>query len=173
MTNRSVTFVAAVGCWLALAPPAAAQCMLCAPQPDASKKPEPRTIEVEVDTRIDFASIGLVRTGTGGSARIDAATGIRSLTGALVDLGGMAISGTVTIRGEPKQHVVVSFPASILLYNASGASYPLGSFATTLKNNPKLGDDGSLTFTFGGTLQIDGSATGSFRGSIPVTVEYR
>jgi hypothetical protein len=157
-----------------VAPPAAARCLLCAPQPDASnKKPAPRTIELEIETRMDFANIGLVRAGSGGSAQIDAATGLRSLSGALVDLGGMAVSGTVTIRGEPSEHVVVTFPPSILLYNSAGAAYPLGSFATTLKNNPKLGDDGTLSFTFGGVLQIDGSATGVFRGSVPVTAEYR
>jgi hypothetical protein len=93
--------------------------------------------------------------------------------GNLLALGGVPVTGTVTIRGEPKGHVTVDFPASVSIFNSSGASYAISGFRTTLKNNPKIGDDGLLRFTFGGTLQVSGGSTGTFRGSVPVTVEYR
>ena len=64
-------------------------------------------------------------------------------------------------------------PWTSTLFNSSGASYPLTNFTTTLKNNPKIGDDGTLRFTFGGLLRISGSAIGTFRGSIPITVDYK
>jgi hypothetical protein len=132
---------------------------------------DPDTIQVE--TRIDYAFIGLVTRNQGGTAEIDPDTGIRRLTGSLIDLGGLPITGTVLIRGEPNEHVVVTMPGGIGLTNAAGQTYPLSNFTTTLKNNPKLAKDGTLRFTFGGLLRIDGTATGTFRGSIPITIEYR
>lgn len=100
-------------------------------------------------------------------------TGQRTLTGSLLDLGGVPVVGTVFVRGEPKSMVDVTLPASVQLFNSTGASYRLGSFTTTLKPNPKIGDDGTLRFTFGALLQITGAATGLFRGSVPITVEYK
>lgn len=169
---------AALGCLLgsAVLLPAgvAAQCQLCAEETAAAAaKPSQRPIVITIEAGVDFSRIALVRTGQGGTATIDANSGQRTLTGNLIGLSGVPVAGTVTIRGEPKQHVEVSFPTNALLYNSTGASYLLVNFRTTLKNNPKIGDDGALRFTFGGTLQINGSAAGNFRGSIPVTVEYR
>jgi hypothetical protein len=152
----------------------AAQCLLCAPdaKTSAAKKPL-RPIVIEMETNIDFNKIGLIRPNQGGTAALDPRTGTRTLGGALLDLGGVPVTGTVTIRGEPKEHVRVEFPTSVRIYNSSGASYPMSGFTTTLKGNPMIGPDGVLRFTFGATLQISGVSTGTFRGSIPVTVDYR
>lgn len=148
--------------------------MLCAPDgATAAAKAGNQPITIQIETSIDFAKMGLVRANQAGTAVIDPRTGQRTLTGGLLDLGGLPVTGTVIIRGEPKQHVTVDFPATVLLYNSSGASYPLVGFTTTLKNNPKIEDDGTLRFTFGGTLQVSGGATGTFRGSVPITVDYR
>lgn len=178
MANISLTAFAALGCGLALVTlqpaPAAAQCQLCAGEAQAAAaKKNPRPITIEIETSIDFAKLGLASTTQGGTALIDPATGQRTITGALLDLGGVPVTGTVTIRGEPKEHVAVNFPATVLIYNSGGASYPITGFTTTLKNNPKIGDDGTLRFTFGATLQVSGGAAGKFRGSVPITVEYR
>jgi hypothetical protein len=175
MANGSLTFVAVLACGLAAASPAMAaqECQLCAAPAAAAKKPPPAPIIIQIETRIDFSKIGLVQLNQGGTAQINAATGARTLTGNLIDLGGVPIAGTVLVRGEPKGMVTVTFPATVQLTNASGASYPLNGFTTTLKNNPKLEDDGTLRFTFGGLLQIDGRSTGTFRGSVPIIVEYK
>jgi hypothetical protein len=155
---------------------AGAQCQLCTPDEAAAaaaKKPPARPISIEIETSFDYARIGILVVNQGGTAQIDPETGLRTLTGGLIDLGGLPVTGTVTVRGEPKEHVTVSFPANIGMTNAAGRTYPLSNFTTTLKNNPKIGDDGVLRFTFGGLLRIDGTATGMFRGSIPITIEYK
>jgi hypothetical protein len=167
-----------LGCWLAalagMPGAAAAQCQLCGPEAAAAAAKKPlQPITIEVETSFDYARIGILVVNRGGTAQIDPRTGVRTLTGGLIDLGGLPITGTVTIRGQPKEHVTVTFPANVGLTNNAGQSYPLTNFATTLKNNPKLGDDGVLRFTFGGLLRIDGSATGTFRGNIPITIEYK
>jgi hypothetical protein len=170
---------AALGCSLAAlsAWPAGAwaqACQLCTPeQAAAAKKPNARPITIQVETSMDFAKIGLVTAGQGGTVELDEATGTRTFTGNLVDLGGLVLTGTVLIRGEPNEHVTVTMPASVGLSNNGGQSYPLSNLTTTLKNNPKLDKEGILRFNFGGLLRIDGSATGTFRGSVPITIEYK
>ena len=176
MAMGSQTAVALLGCGLAfvMAPArAAAQCQLCAPSAQAAATKPQRPITIAFETTIDFARIGLVAKNQGGTARIDPATGQRILTGSLLDLGGVPVVGTVVVRGEPNGLLNVTLPTSVQLFNSSGAGYPLANFTTTLKNNPKLGVDGTLRFTFGAMLQISGAATGVFRGSIPITVDYK
>src|SRR5688572_26297777 len=127
MANRSLTVAAGLGCWLALVTllpaSAAAQCQLCAPADGkggaAAKALRP--IQIQIDTAIDYANIGLMRIGQGGSAMLNPNTGQRTLTGALIGLGGLPVTGTVTVRGEPKQHVTVIFPATVPIFNSSGA----------------------------------------------------
>lgn len=175
MANKSLTAVAAllVGAGLVSLPSkASAQCQLCEPTQQAAGKAQ-APISVSVEATLDYSMIGLVRPQQGGTVTIDADTGTRTLTGSLVNLGGIPVTGTVLIRAEPKSHVDVAFPTTVQLRNSSGQTYPLSNFTTSLKNNPKVGDDGTLRFTFGGLLKIDGSATGTFRGSFPITVDYK
>ncbi len=178
MANKSLTVGAGLSCWLAvltlLPAQAAAQCQLCAEDAATAAAAKPvQPIAIQIETRMDFSRIGLVQLGQGGTARLDPATGQRVLTGNLLNLGGVPLVGTVTVRGQPNQHVQVSFPSTVTIFNSSGAGYQITGFTTTLKNNPKLAQDGTLRFTFGGTLQVTGAATGTFQGSVPVTVEYR
>ena len=163
----SIAFAAA-----AFAAPAGAQCRLCAPAPGAAKKPPPAAISIEIDTGIDFSRLGLISSGQAGSAAIDPASGQRTVSG-LLDLSGLPVQGTVTIRGQPNEQVAVDMPTEVALTNRSGASIRLARITTTLKSNPKLAQDGTLTFTFGGELMVDGRSDGDFRGRIPITVDYR
>jgi len=176
MANKSLMrAVALTGC-LGVAPlsPAVGQsCMLCAPTKQSTAAATQQPIQIQIETGIDFSKIGLVRLGQGGTAVIDPTSGQRTLSGSLVDLGGLPIRGTVTIRGDRNGNLSVTFPSRVQLTNASGATCALANFTTTLKPNPKLDSTGVLSFTFGGTLQISGTATGTFRGSIPITVDYR
>lgn len=175
MPNRLITKIALLGCSLAAgglpAAPVSAQCMLCANQAAAVK--ELRPLVVDIDANLDFSRIGLVAADQGGTVTIDPVSGVRTITGMLVDLGGFALQGTVTIRGEPNQRVIVNFPNSVTMNNADGSTLSLHNFDTSLKNNPRIGPDGTLHFTFGAELSVDGRSDGDFRGSIPITVDYR
>jgi hypothetical protein len=175
MANKSLTLAVATSVWLlgTLPAPAAAPCMLCAPAPQAAQKPPAAPITVQIDTSIDFARIGLIRANQGGIAAINPDTGQRTLQGQLIDLGGMPVQGTVTIRGEPNEQVLVTLPTQITLTSAGGGTLELSKLTSTLKPNPKLDKDGTLVFSFGGELRIDGAATGDFRGRVPITVDYR
>ena len=155
------------------APSAAAQCMLCTP--DKAAGIAARTAEVplrvDVETRLDM---GRVAVGAmGGEVEIDPASGARRVRGDVVDLGGFALTGTVTVRGEPGAEVRVILPASVDLESGHGRTPRVTGLVTDLSAAPRLGADGRLIFRFGGRLQVAGLDDGDYRGRIPVTVEYQ
>lgn len=146
--------------------------MLCAtPAPAAAAALKPLSVQVEAS--LDFSKIGLVRANQGGTVTIDPDTGRRTISGALVDLGGLPVEGSVLVRGSPHEKVRVDLPGSVTMTSADGATLRLSDFETSLKNNPRIGEDGTLRFSFGARLQVDGRSDGDFRGSIPVVVDYQ
>ena len=155
-------------------PPAAAQCQLCAPDTTASAaaaRQAATPLRVDVETRLDMGRIAVGA--MGGEVEIDPASGARRLRGDVVDLGGFALTGTVTVRGEPGAEVRVILPASVDLESGHGRTARVTGLATDLSAAPRLGLDGRLVFRFGGRLQIAGLDDGDYRGRIPVTVEYQ
>lgn len=152
---------------------AAAQCLLCAQDKDgatAARRAEV-PLRVEVETQLDM---GRVAVGAmGGEVEIDPMSGARRVRGDVVDLGGFALTGIVTVRGEPGADVRVILPATVDLEGGYGRIARLTGLATDLSAAPRLGPDGRLVFRFGGRLQVDGASDGDYRGRIPVTVEYQ
>ncbi len=175
MANRCLTrhaVIAAAALFASAASPAWAQCRLCAAAPAAAKPPA-TAIAISIESSIDFSRLGLVTANQGGTATIDPATGQRIVSGNLLDLTGLPVRGTVTIRGGRNENVTVTMPAQVTLTNAGGGTLRLSAISTDLKNNPRLDKDGLLQFSFGGRLEIDGSSDGDFRGRVPITVDYR
>ncbi len=160
---------------LAFASPsiAAAQCLLCAPdKPDAriARKAEV-PLRIDVETQLDM---GRVAVGAmGGEVEVDPISGVRRVRGDVVDLGGFALTGVVTVRGEPGAEVRVILPSSVDLEGGNGRTARVTGLVTDLSASPRLGPDGRLQFHFGGRLQIAGLDDGDYRGRIPVTVEYQ
>jgi hypothetical protein len=153
---------------------ASAQCMLCGKDPGGAattaRKGE-TPLRVEVETQLDM---GRVAVGAmGGEVEVDPLTSARRLRGDVVDLGGFAVSGTVTVRGEPGAEVRVFLPATVDLESGDGRTARVVGLATDLDAAPRLGPDGRLQFRFGGRLQVAGLGDGDYRGRIPVTVEYQ
>ena len=164
-----------LGLMLAFASPsvAAAQCMLCARDKAASiaTRQAGAPLRVEVETQLDM---GRVAVGAmGGEVEIDPVSGARRVRGDVFDLGGFALTGTVTVRGEPGAAVRVILPPSVELEGGHGRTARVAGLVTDLSASPRLGPDGRLQFRFGGRLQIAGPDDGDYRGRIPVTVEYQ
>lgn len=159
---------------LAGPPAAAAQCLLCAPdgaKSAASTRHAETPLRVEVETQLDM---GRVAAGaTGGAVEVDPVSGARRLSGDVVDLGGFALTGTVTVRGAPGAEVRVILPSTVELESEGGRRARVTGLATDLSAAPRLGADGRLQFRFGGRLQVAALDDGDYRGRIPVTVEYQ
>lgn len=123
------------------AAPAGAQCLLCQQDPATAWARKAETpLRIDVETRLDM---GRVAVGAmGGEVEIDPASGARRLRGDVVDLGGFALSGTVTVRGEPGAEVRVILPASVDLESGHGRIARVSGLVTDLAAAPRLGPDG-------------------------------
>ncbi|QLC25620.1 DUF4402 domain-containing protein [Parasphingopyxis algicola] len=160
---------------LPLAAPSAvaaqAACRLCDDEAPIVARARPaRPLQIDIDTGIDFDRMALIDY-QGGAAEIDPLTGQRRLT-RLLDLGGVAMRGTVTIRGEPGRAVRIDLPDQVVMRAPGGRRVELRDMRSDLPAQPRIGSDGVLRFSFGGRIDVDGEDFGRFRGRIRVSAEY-
>ena len=155
---------------LAFAAPAWAQsdCRLC--YSDAAK-PGERPLALEIFADLNFAKLAM--TGReGGSAEVDAASGAKRTGGAVVNLGGMAITGRGRVTGEPLREVRIDLPQRVPMTAPDGGTAELTDFSTDLPSRPTLDANGELSFSFGARLVMRNAGGGNYRGRIPITVDY-
>jgi hypothetical protein len=158
---------------LPIAVSAQAACRLCAPRaPVKADAPPSAPLQIEVETALDFSRVAIA-TSDGGDVAVDARSGGRKVAGGLVDLGGMALRGTVRLKGEPGRPVRVDLPSRIEMRSSTGGIAHIYDLETDLTVDPVLAADGTLSFAFGGRLSVKGEVSGNFRGSIPITADYQ
>lgn len=152
--------------------PAAAQCRLCAPSENPPERAAPaRPLTIEIETTLDLGRVAQGR--SGGSIALDERSGARTVSGGLVDLGGLSLKGVVRISGEPGRHVRVTLPPAIRLTSPDGGSADVVDLRHDLAPDPALDGTGQLSFSFGGKLIVSSGAAGDFRGRIAIVVDYR
>ena len=162
--------VLAAGCWPGSASPA--QCLLCAPTGvSAANARADAPLAVEIGSGLDFDRVA-VSAPAGGSVSIDPVSRSRSVQGALSNLGGLVMTGSATVRGEPGRAVRIALPDQVMLRSVAGTNARISRLVTDLPRAPRLGPDGTLRFSFGGSLDVAGDADGDFRGRIAITVDY-
>ena len=173
MMNRSWLLCAFLIATPLMTTKAHAQCRLCAPvagnQPTAPTTP----LSIAVEATLDLGRAAHLQRSGGGTISIDPVTGARTVTGALADLGGMSLKGTVRLTGTPFSAVSISLPASIQLTAPDGSTANIVDIRSTASSNPMLDAQGVLTIGFGGRLVVTNGSAGDFRGRIPVVAEYR
>mgnify|MGYP000902635482 FL=1 len=72
----------------------------------------------------------------------------------------------------PLREVRVDLPHQVEMTTPEGGRAMLTQFTTDLPSRPTLNANGELEFSFGARLVIDGGRGGSFRGRIPISVDY-
>ncbi|MDQ3246067.1 MAG: DUF4402 domain-containing protein [Pseudomonadota bacterium] len=156
---------------LAAAAPERAQCRLCertaaSEDRDAAKGP----ISLEIEASLDFDRLILLSEGEGTATLLP--DGSRSVSGVIGAIGGRAMVGRVSVRGEPGRAVRIDLPRRIELHSLSGARIVIDGLVSDLSSMPRLDGGGGLSFRFGGRLRVQGDAEGEYRGDVPITVEY-
>ncbi|MDQ3143628.1 MAG: DUF4402 domain-containing protein [Pseudomonadota bacterium] len=150
---------------------AQAPCQLCSPERDQAADARPETpLRLEVLTRLEFDRI--VFAGLGEALVEMSPDGAATMSGATSATGARAMPGSVMVRGEPGRAVRVELPAFVQLYGEGQGAIRIDSIVTDLAAFPRIGDDGTLTFRFGGDLRISGEGDGAYRGSVDILVEY-
>lgn len=131
-----------------------------------------RPITVTLTSHLDFSRLAV---GGRGAAVIDPVTDRRHVSGAVTELGGMALSGSVEVTGEPGRAVTVSLPRQVRLMAPGLPPLIVDRLVTDLPSMPVLGPDGRLSFRFGGQLVLDArdAAQGSYRGRVVIGVDYQ
>ncbi len=169
--------VVALGAASLVAPGAAraqsvqAPCQLCGPGRDEVGDSRPATpLRLEVLTRLEFDRI--VFAGLGEALVALSPDGAATMSGATSATGARAMPGSVMIRGEPGRAVRVELPTVVQLHGESQGAIRIDSIVTDLAAFPRIGDDGTLSFRFGGDLRISGDGDGAYRGSVDILVEY-
>lgn len=155
---------------LALAQPVAAQCRLCVAPTATPETDSTIPVKLEVETNLDFDR--LVLAGGGAGSATLGPDGSRQTSGAVMSIGGRAMAGTVTVRGEPGRAVRIGLPQSISLFGTSGGEVRIDSIRSDLPTLPRIGANGMLSFRFGGELHVAGTVDGDFRGDFQVDVDY-
>ncbi|WP_169738080.1 DUF4402 domain-containing protein [Sphingomonas astaxanthinifaciens] len=149
----------------------AAPCRLCG-EGDTLTAPDEKAgpVALEVQTSLDFDRV--ILTGTAGGTAHVGPDGSRSTSGALAPMTGRAMNGDVVIRGEPNRQVRVELPRRIELYGFSGGMLTITAITSDLPAFPRLDAEGRLRIRFGGELYVSGDAEGTYRGDVPITVDY-
>lgn len=150
---------------------AEAQCRLCTAPTTA---PDPETIAppvaLQVEANLDFDRIVLAGAGEG-SATLGP-DGSRQTSGTILSIGGRAMVGNITVRGEPGRLVLVTLPSRIALHGLTGSDIVIDSVTSDLPSAPRIGSDGTLAFRIGGALHVSGEVDGNYRGDFSVDVDY-
>ena len=171
MVTRILTLaIALLGAAMTLPSAASGQCRLCS-EPATNPTEEAATpVTLQVETSLDFDR--LVLGGNGGGTAMLAPDGSRQTSGSVLTIGGRAMVGTVSVRGEAGRSVRISLPTSITLYGPAGGEVRVDQIRSDLPALPRIGANGTLSFRFGGELHVSGSADGNFRGDFQVDVDY-
>ncbi len=157
---------------VAAPPRAVAQCRLCG-EPTNGIEAQVLTaapVRLEVEASLDFDR--LVLTGPSGGTAILTPDGSRSVSGSVTELTSRAMVGSAVIRGEPGRTVRIALPSRIDMYGIGGDRISIDGIESDVPASARLDSSGSLSFRFGGRLQILGDADGDYRGDVPITVEY-
>ena len=151
--------------------PASAQCRLCdAPTTSRGDYSPSGAVSLEIETSLDFDRLILLGSGAGTATLLP--DGSRSVSGTIRDISGRAMVGSAVVRGEAGRAVRIELPRRIELHSLNGARIGIEDIVSDLPSSPRLDSAGSLSFRFGGRLNISDDAEGEYRGDVPITVEY-
>jgi uncharacterized protein DUF4402 len=121
---------------------------------------------------LDFAMLGVT---TGGSATIDPVTGVMTVTGGLLRLGGTPSPARYAGAGTKQTVVNIKIPKQPILITRVGGTQTLSVSAFTLDGQDKrtLATQPSFTFAVGATITVPaGTVDGVYVGDLDVTVQY-
>ena len=156
---------------LLLTAPAAAQdgCRLCYGDPGTA--PGERPLSIEIWSDLNFSKLALTGR-SGGSAELAATGGGKQISGEMVDLGGIPVTGHGKISGGRLREVRIELPDRVDMVTPDGGHAELAGFTTDLPRHPTLDANGELEFSFGARLVVRGERGGNYRGRILISVEY-
>ena len=110
----------------------------------------------------------------GGTATINVATGAKSVTGGVIDLGGRSGRAEFTLLGEANTRYLILMPDELPIFSQFGSGELI---LTDLKILPSedgwIDKNNKVQIYFAATLQLpQGTREGEYSGSVEIYVEY-
>ena len=130
----------------------------------------PLTLVKQAD--MDFAILGVT---TGGTATIDPVTGLMTVTGGLISLGGTPSPARYAGAASKQTVVNIRVPKQPVLIRRVGGTETLSVSNFTLDGQDKkaLAQQQSFRFAVGARITVPaGTVEGLYVGEIDVTVQY-
>lgn len=150
--------------------PASAQCRLCStPSTSTQQSVTGEDVRLEIDSDLDFDRLLVDRGAGNATLRPDGS----SLATGSVAMGPRTRVATVIVHGQPDRMLRIDVPRRMDLFSLEGSRLTIDQVETDAPDVPKLDAAGNLTFHIGGRLRFLGDEDGSFRGDLPITVEYQ
>ena len=121
---------------------------------------------------MDFATLGVT---TGGTATIDPISGVLTVSGGLLPLGGTPSPARYAGAASKNTVVNIRVPKQPVLITRVGGTETLSVSNFTLDGQDKrtLAQSGSFTFAVGAQITVPaGTLDGIYTGEIDVTIQY-
>ena len=132
-------------------------------------------LAVEYLTKMKFGSVASTLTG-GGNVIISPSADTSTITGSLIDFGGVVKRGKFKVTGEPKTWVVITMPPSfVMTKGTSSHTVTVNNFTLSTTNPVKLNKNGIKTIRFGATMNITpNQKKGTYKNEVyNINVEYQ
>jgi hypothetical protein len=131
---------------------------------------KPLTLQRNAD--LDFATLGVT---TGGTATIDPVTGLMSVSGGLIHIGGTPSPARYSGAATKQTVVNIKVRQQPILITRVGGTETLSVSNFTLDGQDKraLAQSQSFTFAVGAKITVPaGTVDGLYTGEIDVTIQY-
>lgn len=133
---------------------------------------EPIPLEVERVEDLDFGLFSI--SGNRGRITINRNNGTRTGNGSVTFFDNDFSRAEFLITGEPNTRIRITAPSGILLSRNGGDTIEVNNLRADTGNNARIGDDGTLTVFFGGTLVANGTTpAGRYQAPFDIQVEER
>ena len=162
---------ATVWLWAALIGAASAQVCGTPPCGGGGAGGGPKPLSVILLQDLDYALVG--STNVSGTVTIDSVTGTKSVSGGVLDFGGIHSRAYFEIHGEKNRSFTITLPASLTITAPGGATTTITGFESTPAFTGTLANNGKAFVYVGGVLQVGASQVdGAYNNIFDVTVDY-
>ncbi len=121
---------------------------------------------------LDFANL-ISTPGASGTSVLNPSTGVKSVTGGVVDFGGVHLVALFDITGSNSGAFTIFLPGTIIITEPGGATTTITNFTSFPSGTGTFDGTGKATLVVGATLQVAaGQASGVYTSVFDVTVTY-
>jgi hypothetical protein len=131
-----------------------------------------KPITITQTQALDFANLGSVPAASG-TAVLSPATGVKSVTGGVLDLGGVHLVALFDVTGTNSGSFTITLPGTITITEPGGTTTTITDFTSFPSGTGTFSGQGTATLVVGATLRVAaGQQSGVYTDLSDITVAY-